>query len=142
MILRLNVWRSCLIFSCCATVFIVSPSAHDQSAAALRRPPARHLAALCLFLEALLFHQSSPNRWISRVSKNIVKKNTPGKTGCVEDPARFYSNLVVACFCLQDFLRGELNSVCDGLRLFPSRVEVVIKTDRIWMYSWSTVKYS
>lgn len=62
---RLNVWLSCLFDffffpSCSATVLNASPSAHDQSAAALRRPPARHLAALRLFLEALLFAQSPP----------------------------------------------------------------------------------
>lgn len=47
--------------SCSATLFDASPSAHNPSAAALfRRPPARHLAARRLFLEALLFAQSPP----------------------------------------------------------------------------------
>lgn len=66
---RLNVagWVDCLdeffffFPSCSATVLNASPSAHDQSAAAaLRRPPAGHLAALRLFLEALRFAQSPP----------------------------------------------------------------------------------
>lgn len=59
------VWR-CVLFllfllfpSCSGTVFNASPSAHDQSAAALRRPPARHLAALRLFLEAPLLSSCS-----------------------------------------------------------------------------------
>lgn len=48
--------------SCIATVVLnASPSAHDQSAAALHGLLARHLAALRLFLEALLFAQSSPS---------------------------------------------------------------------------------
>ncbi len=53
--------------SCSATVLNASPSAHDQSAAALRRPPARHLAALRLFLEALLFVQS-PRQQVDKSS--------------------------------------------------------------------------
>ncbi len=105
--------------SCSATVLYASPSAHDQSAAALRRPPARHLAALHLFLEALLFAQSAPNRWISRVGKNIGEKSTPWETGRVAKQGAIHRGNFAAYFRLQDLLRGELNAVCVSLRFFP-----------------------
>ena len=95
--------------SCSATVLNASPSAHDQSAAALRRPPARHLAAaLCLFLEALLFAQSPPNRWISRVGKNIAENTPRGKLDALHKPdVNHRGNFAVAYFRLQ-----ELDAVC------------------------------
>lgn len=99
-----------------------SPSAHDQSAAALRRPPARHLAALRLFLEAQLFAQSPPNRWISLVGKNIGKNTPGGKLDALLNQLLSTEETSLSLvFVSRILLHGELNAVCAGLRFFPPK---------------------
>lgn len=116
-------------------MFNASPNAHNQSAAAaLRRPPARHLAALRLFLEAPLFAQSPPNRWISRLDKNIgedILRRGEGRnwTRCRSrcNPPwklryRLFFGFLFSCYFFFSistvWLRVELNAVCAPLCVF------------------------
>lgn len=143
---------------CSATVLNASPSAHDPVCSSAPQTACQASGCFAFISGGAAFRSITPqqvdkssgqeHRWKKKKITHLSRK-----PGGVAVPGVIHGgNFLVAYFRLWDLLRGgELNAVCAVMRfLFFSsssstttvkhRVEIVMETDRMWMYSWSTVK--